>query len=75
MTAGVMWRLCGFFGAKSTAKKIRGLFSLQWDESKEIRCHQGELFQQSANQSLMTVFGFNSARVFLSDGDLSQFNG
>ena len=47
MTAGVMWRLCGFCGAKSTAKKTRGLLSLQWDESKEIRCHQGGLFYNS----------------------------
>ena len=47
MTAGVMWRLCGFYGAKSTAKKTRGLLSLEWDESKEIRCHQGGLFYNS----------------------------
>ena len=75
MTAGVMWRLCGFCGAKLAVKKTRGLLSLECDESKEIRCHQGELFQQSANQALMTVFGSNSAGVFLADGDLSQFYG
>ena len=34
MRAGVMWRLCGFCGAKSTAKKARGLLSLEWDEFK-----------------------------------------
>ena len=66
--------LCGFCGAKSTAKKTRGLFSLQWDEFKGIRCNQGELFQQSANQALMTVFEANSAGAFMADGDLCQFN-
>ena len=61
MIAGVMWRLCGFCGAKLAVKKTRGLLSLECDESKEIRCHQGELFQQSANQALMTVFGSTSS--------------
>ena len=36
MTAGVMWRLCGFCGAKSTAKKTSVLLSLEWDESNEV---------------------------------------
>jgi len=42
MTAGVMWRLCGFCGAKSTAKKTRGLLSLEWDESKELGVIKGD---------------------------------
>ena len=76
MTAGVMWVLWSQIGGQKDQRIMtRGLLSLECDESKEIRCHQGELFQQSANQALMTVFGSNSAGVFLADGDLSRFYG
>ena len=73
MTAGVMCRLRRFCGAKSAAKETRGLFSTEWDESKEIRRHRGEfcaIFKSTPSDILWICFHISHRsapdfRVFL----------